>query len=275
MHVLLTGSVGAAGLNRRADVEAVQRLLAARGNYRGRIDGLCGPATTAAIVQIQRGFMAHPDGRVDRTGVTWGRLTDKSAAPALVPANRPAPLPPAKVLSSTVRLPERSSLNPGLVAVTPDFMVKQLGKPRETYSSDCQSLTNSLLKRHVVTRSMGRFSVTGLKMAVESLEKALIQARNEQPALHAVLGTAGMLCCRYVRGSNTAVSNHSWGTAIDFTLEGVLDRRGDDRVQVGLALLAPIMNQHGWYWGASFRTEDAMHFEASRTLITRWATELR
>jgi D-alanyl-D-alanine dipeptidase len=49
-----------------------------------------------------------------------------------------------------------------------------------------------------------------------------------------------MLCARFVRGSTTTISNHSWGTAIDLTLDGVLDRRGDGRVQVGLTRIAPI-----------------------------------
>ncbi len=136
-------------------------------------------------------------------------------------------------------------------------------------------MTNAALRRHVVTESVGRFKATGLRPAVSSLQTALSQVQREQPALYAILGTAGMLCCRYVRGSQTAISNHSWGTAIDFTLNGVLDRRGDDQVQVGLTLMAPIMNQHGWYWGAAFRTEDAMHFEASQSLIAQWAPQLR
>jgi D-alanyl-D-alanine carboxypeptidase len=70
----------------------------------------------------------------------------------------------------------------------------------------------------------------------------------------------------------TAISNHSWGTAIDLTLEGILDTYGDGRVQVGLTLIAPIFNRRGWYWGAAFRKEDGMHFEASKALIEPWAT---
>jgi Putative peptidoglycan binding domain/D-alanyl-D-alanine carboxypeptidase len=79
-----------------------------------------------------------------------------------------------------------------------------------------------------------------------------------------------MLCARFVRGSTSALSNHSWGTAIDLTLDGHLDQRGDARVQVGLARIAPIFNRHGWFWGAGFRIEDAMHFEASDELIRKW-----
>jgi len=154
-------------------------------------------------------------------------------------------------------------------------MIQMLGQPRESYSADCQPMTNSILRRHVVTQSVGLFRATGLRPAVDSLVAAMAQIQREQPAIYAILGTAGMLCCRYVRGSKTVISNHSWGTAIDFTLNGVLDRRGDDQVQIGLTLIAPIMNQHGWCWGAAFRTEDAMHFEASRSLITQWAPQLR
>ena len=95
-----------------------------------------------------------------------------------------------------------------------------------------------------------------------------------QPAVYRALGTAGMLCCRLQRGSSTAVSNHSWGTAIDLTLEGVLDAYGDGMVQYGLTLIAPIFNRHGWYWGAAFSKEDAMHFEGSRRLIDEWAGKL-
>jgi len=126
----------------------------------------------------------------------------------------------------------------------------------------------------MVTQSLGSFNVTGFRLAIESLRVAFTQVQREQPAVYSALGTAGMLCCRLQRGSKTAISNHSWGTAIDFTLNGRLDTYGDNQVMIGLTLLAPIMNRHGWYWGAAFRKEDAMHFEASRLLISRWASQI-
>lgn len=286
MGVHITASVGAGGFNRRPDVESVQRLLAACRLYRGEVDGRCGPVTVDAILSFQRGFMGKPDGRVDANGGTLRRLSTRAGAQGATPtpAARPAATPagpvavdvatPNQLLTRTVPRPDAHTMNPGLVAVSPSFMVQTLGKPRESFTSDCQPMTNEKLKRHVVTRDMGRFRVTGLDVAVDSLQAALEDIRVEQPAVHEALGTAGMLCCRLVRGSNTAISNHSWGTAIDFKLNDILDRRGDDKVQVGLTLIAPIMNRHGWYWGAAFRTEDAMHFEASRSLITQWAPRL-
>jgi hypothetical protein len=107
------------------------------------------------------------------------------------------------------------------------------------------------------------------------LRSIIAQIATAAPAVHAGLGTAGMLCARLVRGSTHSVSNHSWGTAIDLTLNGVLDRRGDRMVQRGLAEIAPVFNEHGWFWGAGFGTEDAMHFEVGDELIRRWHADGR
>ena len=322
MQAHLIDSVGAAGKNRKADVESVQRLLTARHLYRGRVDGLCGPLTVDGILRFQRGFMSKPDGRVDPNGGTLKRLI--AAAPAThtaSPAARVAPAaasrpaaaarpaasatpshaattPPATsagspsaatpqtvaasgdagsaraLLTTLVPRPDAHTMNPGLVAVSSSYMVQALGQPRHSYSQDCQPLTNEKLKKHIVSKSVGPFRATGLDLAVDSLAAVMEDIRKEQPAVYAALGTAGMLCCRNIRGSTTGISNHSWGTAIDLTLNGVLDRRGDSKVQVGLTLIAPIFNRHGWYWGAAFRTEDAMHFEASRSLVSQWAPRL-
>ena len=116
--------------------------------------------------------------------------------------------------------------------------------------------------------------VTGLKPAIESLRNVLNEVFVAQRDIYTALGTAGMLCCRFQRDSTTVISNHSWGTAIDLKVNNRLDVRGDGKVQYGLAVIAPIFNKHGWYWGAAFRTEDAMHFEASKSLIDAWAISL-
>lgn len=89
----------------------------------------------------------------------------------------------------------------------------------------------------------------------------------DQRLVYRVLGHRGMLVVRYVRGSTTNVSNHSWGTAIDLTIENILDIRGDNTVQFGLHLISGIFNRNGWYWGAGFRTEDAQHFEVGSALV--------
>jgi Putative peptidoglycan binding domain/D-alanyl-D-alanine carboxypeptidase len=166
-------------------------------------------------------------------------------------------------------------INPGVSSAKQSTMLAVLGNPRDTYDVDCQDITNPRLAARIVFESVGPFRVRGLAPAVASLRTVVGQIAAEAPDVHASLGTAGMLCARLVRGSAHAISNHSWGTAIDLTLNGILDRRGDGKVQRGLARAAPIFNQHGWFWGAGFRTEDAMHFEAGDELVRRWQAEGR
>jgi hypothetical protein len=98
--------------------------------------------------------------------------------------------------------------------------------------------------------------------------------QSAKPDLYALLGTAGMLCVRYVRGSTTNFSNHSWGTAIDITIGGVLTPRGSTTVQQGLVDLCPFMNAEQFFWGAGFSpTPDGMHYEASSELIAQWKSD--
>ncbi|WP_210249946.1 peptidoglycan-binding protein [Labrys sp. KNU-23] len=149
-------------------------------------------------------------------------------------------------------------------------MIALLGNPRGNYSQDCQPVTNPALKARMKTVSVGPFKATGFDLALEALKAVMADIKKEQPNVHAALGTAGMLCCRHVRGSNSSISNHAWGTAIDLTINGVLDPRGDNKVQFGLTLIAPIFNRHLLYWGAGFPTEDGMHFEASLQLLRQW-----
>jgi hypothetical protein len=280
MSAHISGSVGAGGRNNRQDVITVQELLARRGFAPGPVDGRCGPRTTNAILAFQHGFLSRPDGRIDPNGTSWRHLTNAGGAQPARPSQPSPPQQPRNAngpssLTTLLPRPDRATMNVGLASVNSSFMVQTLGNPRSSYSTDCQPMENATLRRHVTTENVGPFRVTGLRPAVESLRNVMSQIQRDQPAVYTALGTAGMLCCRYVRGSTSSISNHSWGTAIDLTLNGVLDRRGNDQVQLGLTLIAPIFNAHGWYWGAAFRTEDAMHFEVGRALISQWAGTIR
>lgn len=264
----LSASVGHHGVNRPGDVNEVQRLLKARGFNPGVVDGRCGPRTVAAIVSFQHTLMSRPDGLVQPGGRTWAALVSPAAGPTPpTHANTPK-------LTQPVPRPAKSSLNPGLSPVDNAYMQAKFGAPRSSYAKDCQPVTNERLRKRMVTGSVGPFNATGLAEALGSLSGVMAEIKHVQPAVYQALGSAGMLCCRYVRGSSTSISNHSWGTAIDLTVNGVLDRRGDNSVQYGLTLIAPIFNRFGWYWGAAFKTEDGMHFECSRSLVNGWASQL-
>jgi peptidoglycan hydrolase-like protein with peptidoglycan-binding domain len=178
-------------------------------------------------------------------------------------------------LSRTIALGDsRLKINGALKGARNKTMLQLLGNPRGSYSQECQPPTNrkviDLIDR---SRNVGPFRVTGLRPAVDTLEVILAEVKEKEPEIHATLGHMGMLCCRFVRNSASAISNHSWGTAIDLTIDGILDQRGDGRAQKGLIEIHEIFNKHGFFWGIAFPTEDAMHFEASEQLLRQWHQE--
>ena len=178
-------------------------------------------------------------------------------------------------ISFTELLPLPHNMNEGLQSARNSLMRSLLGNPRSTYSVNCsrEGPTGALGRRIVWGKSVGRFNVSGFDLAVDSLREVLEEASRVYPELVERLSSYGMLCCRYVRGSRTAISNHSWGTAIDLRINGKVDKPYNKKVQYGLTLLAPIFNKHGWFWGASFRNEDGMHFEVSQEKMLEWEAQ--
>ena len=291
----LTGSVGAAGLNRRQDVGLVQRLLLDHRCSPGPLDGRCGRHTVGAILRFQRGFLHHPDGRVDVDGDTWRHLRTAAPVPgaAVQPATvvQPAPAPPraapagpaprpsAPVASGTspdyrhpLPLPPRDSINKGLISPSNAMMLAKFGEPRDSYSQEDQPVTNPRIKAALVPITIGPNTVYGIRPAVAVLRQVLAAIQTEQPELFPHLGSAGMLVCRYVRGSSRSISNHSWGTAVDIKIDGKAEDFGERDVYLGLSLIGPIFNRYGWYWGAGYkRATDCHHFECGGGLIANFS----
>ena len=178
-------------------------------------------------------------------------------------------------LKFTDLVPIPIDVNEGLEGTGNAFMISMLGNPKSNYSHSCDNnnLNPKFSRRIVWGKDVGPFGVSGFDLAVDSLEEVMTEVADIYPELHAGLKSSGMLCCRLVRGSNSSISNHSWGTAIDIRINGILDGYGNNSVQYGLTLLAPIFNKHGWFWGATFRKEDGMHFEISKEKILEWYAE--
>jgi hypothetical protein len=176
--------------------------------------------------------------------------------------------------------PKASTVNVGLTSPKLSTLRSILGEPRASYTGSCQPITGPF-KDRIVTRSVGPFRCTGVDVAVDALKDILVTVKEEVPDLHAILGTAGMACARKVkiRQPNGSIvlgrnpSNHSWGLAIDIKLKDALDLQGDNKCYRGLLVLARYFNAAGWYWGVSFPTEDAMHFEVADTTLRRWKRE--
>lgn len=173
-------------------------------------------------------------------------------------------------LAELIPLESPDSYNSGLVSPDNAFMINLLGKPGPL-GEDCQDAFPFYTKR-LVTASVGPFRVTGLKVAVLSLrhvfEHVAAAGRHD---LIAGVKTAGMFCCRAVRGTNGTYSNHSWGCAIDLYFGADVVPYGDPHTQRGIADLYPFAHAAGWYSGQGYHNRrDSMHVEASCSLLQQW-----
>jgi hypothetical protein len=83
--IRIYGSVGRSGRNLFGDVTLVQRLINLREPVQLTIDGICGPATIAAIVKAQSRDLrtSQPTGALDPDDPTFNALTRGIAAEAL------------------------------------------------------------------------------------------------------------------------------------------------------------------------------------------------
>lgn len=182
--------------------------------------------------------------------------------------------PPTEAMTEMMRL-AKTRFNKGITQPRNRTMLDLLGPPRDSYSDDCQPVTSDSLRELIQTRKVGPIEVTMLAPALDSLGRVMARLKETDPDIYTAVGTAGAVCARYIRGSRTSVSNHSWGTAIDLTLEGELDPFADGGTQFGLLILAEYFNDEGWYWGAGYNREDSMHFEVGEETLRAWKRDGR
>lgn len=111
---------------------------------------------------------------------------------------------------------------------------------------------------------------TGGNVRVHKLIKdkilLLFSSWEQQKLMSRVVFWGGAFVPRLVRGSQTVLSNHSWGTAFDInTIDNAM---GIVPAAIGAAgclrELVPTANAQGWYWGGHFKRQDGMHFEVSK-----------
>jgi hypothetical protein len=170
-----------------------------------------------------------------------------------------------------VPIPTLGEINTHCSAAQVATMEEILGWPNLV-----QGRPSSIVARHLVTASVGPFRVTGFDLFVDVVAEVFGVVRIQNPGLYEMLGTAGCLDVRPVRGTLNTPSNHAWGTAIDLKVGGILPPRGATECPEGFLALYEAFKAHGlatgdWvFWGAGFPTPDSMHFEASDQLVRKW-----
>jgi hypothetical protein len=157
-------------------------------------------------------------------------------------------------------------------------MVSVLGSPQMPLTTNDQpNRASDRVQRLRVTEPVtSRIRVTGIKPAVSSLREILNKVGAKHPDLIDVLGTAGMLNVRLRKPTSGApsklISNHAWGTAIDFNIDNREPPGNTGNViPKGIALLVPFFNDAGWFSGIDF--QDDMHFEVSDQTMRKWASD--
>lgn len=86
--------------------------------------------------------------------------------------------------------------------------------------------------------------------------------------LHLVKTWNGTYSPRCIRGSQTKLSNHAFGTAFDINVKwnGLAKRPALVGEEGSVRELVEIANKLGFYWGGHFSRKDGMHFEIAKLL---------
>jgi hypothetical protein len=97
----------------------------------------------------------------------------------------------------------------------------------------------------------------------------LFQAWEDAGLKDRILTWGGSWVPRFIRGSRSSLSNHSWGTAFDINAQwnGLGVKPADVGKKGSVKELVSIAVDHGFYWGGWFpRRPDGMHFEAYKII---------
>lgn len=187
----------------------------------------------------------------------------------------------ATYYSEMVSLSNSLPINTGLTSAQEQTMISVLGSPLKPLTTVDQPARVSPVVKHLIADlSLGNVVVTGIKPAIDSILVILNQAFELEKAtnhdLKSVLSSRDMLNVRLRKPTSgkpsEKISNHAWGTAIDFKIKGHIHPGNTGQsIPRFIAVLLPLFNAAGWYSGIAFH--DTMHFEVANETIRKWSAE--
>lgn len=141
-----------------------------------------------------------------------------------------------------------------------------------TESPEAIVVDSNWIKTNIRRVQVPEFSKTKFPHSVMIHEKVVPQflafwkAVDEAGLLSRVLSFDGAWVARFVRGSRTVLSNHSYGTAFDINARwNALGAKPAPIGSTGSILeLVGIAQELGWYWGGWFSRVDGMHFQMGK-----------
>jgi peptidoglycan hydrolase-like protein with peptidoglycan-binding domain len=240
-----------------------QAFLRGQNLYFGAVDNDFGAGTEKATIAFQTKYALTPDGEVGKKtcekAVLLGFHIEVSASPSLTAKPK---FPPLTGNASRERLFGKFEYHASPTADNPERIV----------------ITDDWAKKNIVKVSLPALSkATGGKYTSmywhKSADEQLVKffEELEKQNLHTkILSFAGSYVPRFIRGSRSQLSNHSWGTAFDINVPyNGLNKTPAQIGQKGCVReLVPIAHEFGFYWGGNFSRPDGMHFEIA--VVQNW-----
>jgi D-alanyl-D-alanine carboxypeptidase/Putative peptidoglycan binding domain len=243
-------------------VESWQFFLIGQGFFTGVADGNFDADTKMATIEFQKKHNLQPDGIVGNKsfGVAMqfgfeGILDDRTD-------DSGPDFPPPPAFAPLVTNEERQQVFGKF-----DFISKPVtGNPENI------QITGDWENKNIITASIpqlvgikGNDRVRIHKLAANQFIK-LWSDWEAAGLLSRILTWDGSFVPRFVRGSRTTLSNHSFGSAFDINvawnllgaIPALVGQKGSVRELVLLA------NMNGFYWGGHFKKKDGMHFEIAK-----------
>ena len=207
-------------------------------------DGVVGPKTLSAA--ILRGFDIVKDSSTDEDSPNWP----------------PRPSHGSLTVSERSRLFGRFSFEPAPTKNNPEGI-----KLTDNWSKE-----NIVLVQVSALAGLPGSTSNGDVYVHQAVSKQFLQMFNDWTSAglsEKILTWGGMWVPRFIRGSRTSLSNHSWGTAFDINVawNGLGIRPALKNERGSVRELVDIAYKNGFYWGGWFPSRpDGMHFEAYKII---------
>lgn len=242
-----------------------QSFLKGKGFQLGEPDEVFGRRTEEATVEYQRKYGLVADGVAGQQtflkAMTQGfELVDQPRANGLGSDYPPLPnFPPLSSNKIRSKIFGEFKYEPAPTAESPED-IRIIG------SWESENIAKVLVPQiKAVKGSGGREYIRFHKLAAVQLQK-MWAAWEKAGLLSLVLTYEGSFNARFVRGSKTNLSNHSFGSGFDINY--AWNKLGQRPALVGdrgsVRELVPIANDHGFFWGGHYEgRKDGMHFEVA------------